>query len=169
MKPKKIFAIGCALALCGCSVRSPQKQWKNGTGSASVVEQGATYIYGQVDFTYDDKGCAFIAFARGSGENYHGGEGKYEAELIRDDQKRVKFSCDLKDETNGTFAVDGQPFDLARGGLLLISAETNPARVEQFALDGAQFKACMNPSNFVVLLKSDARFSDFVKACEKKK
>ena len=76
------------------------------------------------------------------------------------------MSCDLKGDGTGSVTIDGQPFDIAHGGLFVIAAETSPAHVVQVALDEARLASCKDSSNFVALLKSDPRLTNFLQACK---
>jgi hypothetical protein len=172
MKNTRMIAAGCVvavgLALCGCSYK-PSKGWSLSDGSFTRVDGDARYSYTQSALACDGRQCLVVALAGGTGDSFHSSDGKCQVEFIGRDGKKVPMSCDLKGDGTGSVAIDGQPFDIAQGGLFVIAAETSPALVVQVALDETRLASCKDSSNFVALLKSDARLTNFLQSCKNPK
>ena len=87
-----VGAFALAFGLCGCSA-SAGRSWEVSNGSTSQRDDGAMYSYGSLALTRDSQVYFVLATARGTGNSYAGGEGKYQGELHASDGVKIAWSC----------------------------------------------------------------------------
>jgi hypothetical protein len=163
----RVTAVACGLAaslgLCGCSPTSG-KSWGAGNGSITLIENGSRVSYALGRLTRDDR-VYFVIVANGfTGGGSGGGEGAYRGQLYGKDGVKIDWSCRTQDGHAGNVIIDGREFDLAAGGLFLVTANEKPARVEQLAVDAEQLQVCADAKRFPELGKADPRVAGFLQS-----
>ncbi|MCX7048429.1 MAG: hypothetical protein NTX50_23455 [Candidatus Sumerlaeota bacterium] len=76
----------------------------------------------------------------------------------------IEWSCHAKDGATGIVKVNGQAFDLGKGGLLLISANDNKTKVEQLTVDMSKLQDAVAIDGLQALAKAEPRIAEFLKA-----
>ena len=160
-----VLANSLVFVFCGCSP-STGRSWGVSSGSTSQRDAGAMYSYSTLALTRDGQVYFLLAAARGTGNTYRGGEGKYQGELLAQDGVKVAWSCATQDGQSGTVAIDNQEFDLAAGALFLVSTKDNSAEVEQLRIDPAQLQRCSNVKKVLGVMKSNSQMATFLEFCK---
>lgn len=70
-----------------------------------------------------------------SGSGAGGGSLGFRGQFRALDGRGIDWSCRTRDGVHGSVKVDGQRFDLSKGGLLLVSTDDRKTRVDQVAVD----------------------------------
>lgn len=81
-----------------------------------------------------------------------------------DGKRMIEWSCHAKDGATGIVKVNGQAFDLGKGGLLLISANDNKTKVEQLTVDMSKLQDAVAIDGLQALAKAEPRIAEFLKA-----
>ena len=165
----RLTAVACGLAaglgLSGCSPTSG-KSWGAGGGSVTLTEHGSKVSYALGRLMCDER-VYFVIVANGfTGVSLSssGGEGAYRGQLHAKGGDKMDWSCGTKDGHTGKVVIDGREFDLAAGGLFLVSAKEGTPRVEQLAVDVEQLQVCEDAKRFPELGKADPRVAAFLQA-----
>jgi hypothetical protein len=69
-----------------------------------------------------------------------GGGPTAKGELNTHDGRKIPWSYSTRDGAEGTVKIDGQVFDLSKGGLLLVRTNGQQTQVEQLAVDLSKLK-----------------------------
>ena len=160
-----IFALCVALGLAGCS-STAGKSWGCGGGTAGRVEDRATIDYTIERLTCDDRVYMVLAANGCSGGGSGGGSGNSRGGLYAKDGRLISWSCSTSDAKGGKVVIDGKEFDLAGGGLFLVSTKETPTRIEQVPLDAGQLQTASDTKTFPELATADARIAAFLQSCK---
>lgn len=60
---------------------------------------------------------------------------RQEGFAVTEDGRRITWRLETSDGQAATFAIEGQPFDLDRGKLFIIHADSDPVQIEQLERD----------------------------------
>jgi hypothetical protein len=165
----RLLALVCALAvgLClgGCSPASGKK-WEVGNATVSLRENGTLFSYCALHLTRDDRVYMVVAANGCAGSSFNGGEGNFQGELLAKDGGKIGWSCTTHDGQSGKVTIADQEFDLARGGMFLITTKDKSARVEQLVIDAAQLQTCADAKKILGLEKADPRIATFLQSCK---
>jgi hypothetical protein len=147
--------------LPGCSRHS----WSGGGDSAGGVDIEHRTCDGRVYLVVAAAGCSGGSSSSASGPTgmTTGGE------LNALDGRKIAWSCTTADGTRGTVTVDGQQFDLAGGGVFLVSAKEKKTKVEQLAVDMSKFRGGPVPQELRGLAETHPRIAAFFKEADEVK
>jgi len=160
-----VGAFALAFGLCGCSA-SAGRSWEVSNGSTSQRDDGAMYSYGSLALTRDSQVYFVLATARGTGNSYAGGEGKYQGELHASDGVKIAWSCTTQDGQSGRVAIDNQEFDLTAGAMFLVSTKDKSTHVQQLKIDRAQLQTCSDVKKLLGVLKANPQMATFLELCK---
>lgn len=159
-----VGALALAFGFCGCAPSS--RGWAVSSGSTSQREDGAMYSYSTLHFARNDRIYLLLATARGTGNTYRGGDGKYEGELLTKDGVKIAWSCTTQDGQSGKVAIDNQEFDLTAGALFLVSTTDKSAHVQQLVIDPVQLQTCSDVKKLLGVMKADPQMATFLDLCK---
>jgi hypothetical protein len=150
--------------LSGCSPTAG-KSWGSGGGTVVRSEGGTTTAYTVQRLTCDGRVYLFLAANGCKGSGGGGGSGASRGQLHANDGREIVWSCSTPDGKSGDVVIDGQGFDLSRGGLFLVSTKDKPTRVEQLAVEAGQLQEGSDTEKFPELAKADPRVAAFLQSC----
>jgi hypothetical protein len=155
-----MFALLLAFASSGCS-----RPWSGGgTGGVSNSEKG-TYT---VDYLARGDEVFLVLAGGGCLGNSLSGGPPARGQLRAKDGRVIAWSC----TAGGTVTIDGQGFELAKGGLFLVSTMENQIQVEQMAVDMSKLQGLRGgagPIKLRELAKSEPRIEAFLQSCREAK
>jgi hypothetical protein len=154
--------LGLTVAVCatssGCSVQS----WSGGSHSSGGVDVTHLARDGRVFLVMATSDCV-----GGSSGNESGLAGsRTQGQLNAADGRKIAWSCTTADGTSGTVVVDGQEFDLAKGGVLLISLRGNKTKVEQLAVEMSKLQGGPVHEKVRGLADEEPRIAAFFKGAQ---
>ncbi|MBI3411598.1 MAG: hypothetical protein HY040_24990 [Planctomycetes bacterium] len=131
----------------------------NGGGTCSVGETAVEYVFS------GDKialaiWCAGIHGPSGSSSESGLFSSTSRGFFSSADGKRIKWAWQDPREKGGDFEIDGTRYDLADGGLFLLSTKDGQVRVTQLDVDLSQVQA--NTQGFEALAKKEPRIAKFI-------
>lgn len=154
-----VLTMACGLSGC---VPSSAGSWGVTNGSTSQREDGVTHSYSALSFSRNGQIYLLLATARGTGNSYRGGEGKYQGELHGKDGVKIGWSCTTKDGRSGKVVIDNQEFDLTAGALFLVSTSDKSAQVQQLVIDSAQLQACSDVKKLLGVMKANPEMATYL-------
>jgi hypothetical protein len=110
---------------------------------------------GRVFFVVAAKGC--------SGGSVMGGWGTPKGELNAHDGRKIPWSYSTRDGADGTVKIDGQVFELTKGGILLVWTNDKETKVEQLAVDMSKLKDGPIREKLHSLGDAEPRIAEFFK------
>src|SRR5262249_42430999 len=120
---------GAGLLSSGCG---SNHTWAGSSSGGSGYYIASQACDGRVFLVVAANGC--------SGGSFQGGGPTAKGELAAHDGRRIPWSCSTRDGAEGTVKIDGQAFDLTKGGLLLVRTNGQQTQVEQLAVDLSKLK-----------------------------
>jgi hypothetical protein len=90
-------------------------------------------------------------------------------QLYAVDGRKIAWSCTTQDGTSGTVIIDGQQFDLGKGGVFLVSAKENKTKVEQLAVDMSKLQGDKMEDKLTAVGEAEPRIKAFLKECRGEK
>jgi hypothetical protein len=147
---RSIVTITCTcLLLAGCT-RQPGSSVPDLGGPSGAITWSASAqkekpLPGIDEASIYYEGTAFVVwsdFDRGSAGSSSGNmEGvKGQGRLMSRDTRRVEFHFETKDGKTGPVTIDGAKYDLANGGLFLVSVKGGQVQVKQLKRDMRNLK-----------------------------
>jgi hypothetical protein len=129
-----------------------------GGGSSSVGDTSVTFVR-------SDRGLAIVIWSDAVGASGSGTESGLFSSTARGhftaaDGSKIHWSWHGPREKGGDFQLDGQPYDLANGTVILVATKGGKVRVTQLDVDLS--KVPPNVQGIKALAKSEARVARFV-------
>ncbi len=153
-----ILAAGALAA--GCSAHN--YNWSCGSTSSGGLSVTHLSRDGRMWLVLAAAGCTGTGSSSGSGP----GGSWVQGELRAAGGRKVAWSCQAADGGGGAVTVDGRPFDLAKGGLLLVSLRDNKTEVEQLAVDMAKLQRTSVVRDLRDLAEAEPRLAAFLKGAQ---
>jgi hypothetical protein len=96
------------------------------------------------------------------------GNGEFHGEFGLNDGRKVAWNCSTQDGKTGRVEIAGTPFDLATGGIFLISTKEGATKVEQLPIEtvGSEYSGARE--RLERLAKTDPKFMAFVNSAKDK-
>jgi hypothetical protein len=116
-------------------------------------------------------GRVFLVLAASgcSGGSSGGRGGSFRGRIYALDKREIAWSCRTRDGVTGAVTIDGQKFDLGKGGVFLVSTADKQTKVHQLAVDMTKFQPPPGPQGAWVSEKlqtlggAEPQIADFFK------
>jgi hypothetical protein len=163
-----VFLLGAGLLSQGCG---GSHSWGGGSHADGGIKEGVAYNF-VIDALTCDGRVFLVATVDGCSASSVHTSPTSRGVWRTVDGRSLEWSCTTADGTGGTVAIAGQQFDLAKGGIFLVTAKANQTKVEQLALDMSKLRG----DSVVRLLEDDfgkseagPRIQAFLKGCRGEK
>jgi hypothetical protein len=178
VKAIRLTRLGIAAALCivvpataleGCSAppRLTGTRWGGGGSTVSSIEDGVSTAYTVDHLTRNGRVYLVLAAGGCHGSTVNGGP-PASGSLHAGRGREIEWSCATRDGARGTVTIDGQPFDLAKGAVFLVSTREK-TQVEQLTVELSRLQGDDVRSRLVGLAETEPRVRAFLESCREEK
>jgi hypothetical protein len=165
----RLSLVAVTLAAClltgGCD-RS--RSWGGGSAGEHGFKEGVRFDYDIISLTCDGRVFLVLSVDGRAGGSMTVSENT-QGVLSAVDGRQIPWSCATRDGTGGTVTIAGQPFDLGRGTVFLISLKANPVKVQQLAVDTSKLQGGKAEEQLNAVGEAEPRIKAFLKECRGEK
>ena len=163
--PALVAITGVLLAGCGRVTTSMGQRWGGGGRSTSSLKEGGRSAQYTIDHLSHNGRTYLVLAADGCPGSRVSSGPQATGEFSTLDSRMVGWACTTQDGAAGSVTIDGKTFDLAQGGLFLISVRQPTTTVEQIAIDIAQVQGEPVEEKLEAVGKDDPRVAAFLRKC----
>ncbi len=158
-----VIAIGLDIAACTALIGCSGHTWGGGGHSFGGAEAGGATVNYTIEHLTHDGRVYFVLAADGCSGGGAGTGQTSRGQLHAVDGRNIAWSCSTTDGKSGTTTIDGQPFDLAKGAVFLVSAKADKTKVEQLAVDMSKLQGDPVHEKLKGLADTEPRVAGFFK------
>ena len=145
----------------GCSHRTGQS-WGGGSEGVSQSSTGKAMDFSVEYLTHNGRNYLVLA-VEGCVKTSQSTGPAAQGMLFTADNRQINWSCTTSDGKTGNVVIDGKDFDLAKGGLLIVSIGGDQPAIEQVPTNMAKLQGGNVTMKLKELEKSEPRIAEFWK------